>query len=105
MLRPARRNAWAYRLDSQLEEIRSGARDRLNHPRAGLAVWQMAAKQAEFAHLVVDGYRKGYFTPVAALGITHMTPQESVAENLLTVQVEFLQRALGTSPTASGDQI
>ncbi len=28
-------------------------------------------------------------------GITHMTPQESVAENLLTVQVEFLRRALG----------
>jgi dipeptidyl-peptidase-4 len=28
-------------------------------------------------------------------GITHMTPQESVAENLLTVQVEFLRQALG----------
>lgn len=27
-------------------------------------------------------------------GITHMTPQEEVAENLLTVQVEFLRRAL-----------
>ena len=28
-------------------------------------------------------------------GITYMTPQESVAENLLTVQVEFLRQALG----------
>jgi dipeptidyl-peptidase-4 len=30
-------------------------------------------------------------------GITHMTPQESVAENLLTLQVEFLHHALGVS--------
>ncbi len=28
-------------------------------------------------------------------GITHMTPQEAVAENLLTIQVEFLRQALG----------
>jgi dipeptidyl-peptidase 4 len=28
-------------------------------------------------------------------GITHMTPQEAVAENLLIVQVEFLRQALG----------
>ena len=28
-------------------------------------------------------------------GVTHMTPQEEVAENLLLLQVEFLQRALG----------
>jgi dipeptidyl-peptidase-4 len=27
-------------------------------------------------------------------GVTHMTPQEEVAENLLTLQVDFLQRAL-----------
>jgi dipeptidyl-peptidase-4 len=27
-------------------------------------------------------------------GVTHMTPQEQVAENLLTLQVEFLRRAL-----------
>src|SRR5215467_5249508 len=29
-------------------------------------------------------------------GVTHMTPQEEVAENLLTLQVDFLRRALGT---------
>jgi dipeptidyl-peptidase-4 len=28
-------------------------------------------------------------------GVTHMTPQEQVAENLLLLQVEFLKRALG----------
>ncbi len=28
-------------------------------------------------------------------GVTHMTPQEEVAENLLTFQVDFLRRALG----------
>ena len=28
-------------------------------------------------------------------GVTHMTPQEVVAENLLLLQVAFLRRALG----------
>jgi dipeptidyl-peptidase-4 len=32
-------------------------------------------------------------------GITHMTPQEVIAENLLILQIEFLHRALGISPT------
>jgi dipeptidyl-peptidase-4 len=30
-------------------------------------------------------------------GVTHMTPQEEVAENLLLLQVEFLREALGMS--------
>src|SRR5262249_21725285 len=30
-------------------------------------------------------------------GVSHMTPQEVVAENLLLLQVEFLRRALGTA--------
>jgi dipeptidyl-peptidase-4 len=34
-------------------------------------------------------------------GVTHMTPQEVVAENLLLHQLEFLQRALGL-PRRSG---
>ena len=29
-------------------------------------------------------------------GVTHMTPQEDVAENLLLLQVDFLNRALNT---------
>jgi dipeptidyl-peptidase 4 len=31
-------------------------------------------------------------------GVTHMTPQEVVAENMLTLQVDFLKRALGFPP-------
>jgi dipeptidyl-peptidase-4 len=31
-------------------------------------------------------------------GVTHMTPQEEVAENLLLLQVDFLRRALGVAP-------
>jgi dipeptidyl-peptidase-4 len=31
-------------------------------------------------------------------GVTHMTPQEVVAENLLLLQVEFLRDALGVPP-------
>jgi dipeptidyl-peptidase 4 len=37
-------------------------------------------------------------------GITHMTPQEAVAENLLTLQVEFLHRALAASPAATTEE-
>jgi dipeptidyl-peptidase 4 len=38
-------------------------------------------------------------TVLPLTGVTHMTPQESVAENLLVLQVEFLRRHLG-GPTA-----
>ncbi|MET7684056.1 prolyl oligopeptidase family serine peptidase [Streptomyces sp. NPDC005423] len=31
-------------------------------------------------------------------GVTHMTPQEAVAENLLLLQLDFLQRSLGLTP-------
>ncbi|WP_329122366.1 S9 family peptidase [Streptomyces sp. NBC_01465] len=31
-------------------------------------------------------------------GVTHMTPQEQVAENLLLLQVDFLKRSLGMTP-------
>jgi dipeptidyl-peptidase-4 len=30
-------------------------------------------------------------------GVTHMTPQPEVAENLLLMQLEFLREALGTA--------
>jgi dipeptidyl-peptidase 4 len=32
-------------------------------------------------------------------GVTHMTPQEAVAENLLLLQLEFLRQALGVAPS------
>jgi dipeptidyl-peptidase-4 len=36
-------------------------------------------------------------------GVTHMTPQEEVAENLLLLQVDFLRRSLGlASPSGDG---
>src|SRR3984957_9484006 len=34
-------------------------------------------------------------------GVTHMTPQEVVAENMLTLQVDFLKQALGLPPTSA----
>ncbi|MFB9555615.1 alpha/beta fold hydrolase [Streptomyces roseoviridis] len=33
-------------------------------------------------------------------GVTHMTPQEQVAENLLLLQVDFLRRSLGLGPSS-----
>jgi dipeptidyl-peptidase-4 len=36
-------------------------------------------------------------------GVTHMTPQEEVAENLLLLQVEFLHRALASPGDRDGD--
>ncbi|HWB71357.1 MAG TPA: S9 family peptidase, partial [Egibacteraceae bacterium] len=35
-------------------------------------------------------------------GVTHMTPQETVAENLLLLQRDFLRRALGLAPGLAG---
>jgi dipeptidyl-peptidase 4 len=35
-------------------------------------------------------------------GVTHMTPQEEVAENLLLLQVDFLRRALGIGEDPAG---
>ena len=37
-------------------------------------------------------------TVLPLTGVTHMTPQEAVAENLLTLQVEFLKQALARGP-------
>jgi dipeptidyl-peptidase-4 len=34
-------------------------------------------------------------------GVTHMTPQEVVAENMLTLQVDFLREALGLRPASA----
>jgi len=41
-----------------------------------------------------------YHEVLALVGVTHMTPQEVVAENLLLRQAEFLERHLSpTTPT------
>jgi hypothetical protein len=57
----------AYRLERQLPAILAGADGWLGTGRAAQAVWQFAAKQSEFGHLVVAGYRKGRYSPMAAL--------------------------------------
>jgi dipeptidyl-peptidase-4 len=36
------------------------------------------------------------------VGVTHMTPQEQVAENLLLHQLDFLRRSLGITVATSG---
>ncbi|MEP4652585.1 MAG: prolyl oligopeptidase family serine peptidase, partial [Ilumatobacter sp.] len=36
------------------------------------------------------------------VGVTHMTPQEVVAENILVHQLDFLSRSLGLDLEASG---
>ena len=38
-------------------------------------------------------------------GVTHMTPQEEVAENLLLLQVDFLRRSLGTALPPAGQAV
>jgi hypothetical protein len=57
----------AYRLDRQLPAIRVGAETWLGDARSAVAVWQLAAKQAEFGHLVAEGYRKQRYSPIASL--------------------------------------
>ncbi|HUZ36126.1 MAG TPA: prolyl oligopeptidase family serine peptidase [Streptosporangiaceae bacterium] len=38
-------------------------------------------------------------------GVTHMTPQEEVAQNLLLLQVDFLRRSLGLAPPEQPDPV
>jgi hypothetical protein len=57
----------AHRLERQLPRIRAGAEQWLGNARAGQAVWQFADRQAEFAHVIVAGYRAGRYAPIAAL--------------------------------------
>jgi hypothetical protein len=57
----------AYRLERQLPAVLAGAEQRLAGVRAGQAVWQFAAKQSEFGHLVATGYREGRYSPIASL--------------------------------------
>jgi|tagenome__1003787_1003787.scaffolds.fasta_scaffold20988621_3 hypothetical protein len=57
----------AYRLERQLPAILEGAEQWLESLRAAQVVWEMAAKQAEFGHLVVAGYRQGRYSAIASL--------------------------------------
>ena len=51
------------------------------------------AFERELSSELLAAGRPHTFLPLS--GVTHMTPQEVVAENLLLVQLDFLRRALG----------
>ena len=53
----------------------------------------VAANTLQLSQRLTESGRLHAVLPLT--GITHMTPQEAVAENLLIVQVEFLREALG----------
>jgi dipeptidyl-peptidase-4 len=53
------------------------------------------------AALLAAGYPH---TVLPLSGVTHMTPQEEVAENLLLLELDFLRGALGAGGHASRDR-
>jgi dipeptidyl-peptidase-4 len=56
----------------------------------------VAAHSLRLSRALTEAGRPHTFLPLT--GVTHMTPQESVAENLLLLQVDFLRRALAARP-------
>ena len=61
----------------------------------------VAAHTLRLSSALLAGGRPHSVLPLS--GVTHMTPQEVVAENLLLLQVEFLRDALGiAAPPAAG---
>lgn len=61
----------------------------------------VAAHTLQLSAALLAAGRPHEVLPLA--GVTHMTPQEEVAENLLLHQLDFLRRSLPTSPTNSKD--
>lgn len=55
------------RLEEALPQLAASSGRWLDHSRAGQAVWLLAAKEVEFAGLVVAGYRAGKYSAIAAL--------------------------------------
>ncbi len=58
----------------------------------------VAAHTVQLSQALLEAGRPHAVLPLS--GVTHMTPQEVVAENLLLLQVAFLQEALGLPATA-----
>ena len=58
----------------------------------------VAAHTLRLSRALLHAGRAHSVLPLA--GVTHMTPQEVVAENLLHLQLEFLQSSLGVPPPA-----
>ena len=62
----------------------------------------VAAHTLRLSRALTEAGRPHTVLPLS--GITHMTPQEEVAENLLLLQLRFLQDALGMPPLAPTEQ-
>ena len=62
----------------------------------------VAAHTLRLSQALTEAGRPHTVLPLS--GITHMTPQEEVAENLLLLQLRFLQDALGMPPLAPVEQ-
>ena len=58
----------------------------------------VAAHSIRLSQALLEAGRPHTFLPLS--GVTHMTPQEVVAENLLLLQVAFLKQTLGAGPSA-----
>jgi dipeptidyl-peptidase-4 len=85
----------AYRRSSLLEDA-----PRLSRPLLlihGLADDNVvAAHTLQLSRALLEAGRPHTVLPLS--GVTHITPQETVAENLLLLQLDFIQRALGLTP-------
>jgi dipeptidyl-peptidase-4 len=55
----------------------------------------VAANTLQFSSALLAAGRPHQVLPLS--GVSHMTPQEVVAENLLLIQLSFLRQALGIS--------
>jgi len=53
----------------------------------------VVAHSLQLSRALLEAGRPHTFLPLSR--VTHMTPQEAVAENVLLLQVEFLKSALG----------
>ena len=62
----------------------------------------VAAHTLRLSRALTEAGRPHTVLPLS--GVTHMTPQEEVAENLLLIQLRFLQEALGMPPLAPREQ-
>ena len=60
----------------------------------------VAAHTLRLSQALTEAGRPHTVLPLS--GVTHMTPQEEVAENLLLIQLRFLQDALGMPPEIDG---
>ena len=85
-------NRDAYRRSSLLDEAASLSRPLLLiHGMADDNV--VAAHTLRMSRALLEAGRPARLLPLS--GVTHMTPQEVVAENLLVLQVAFLRQAFG----------